>query len=233
MSRSVTEHVAPEGRRARKQRETRARIADAAMRLFLERGYEATTLDDVAEAADVSRRSLFDYFPTKEDVLFAGQDDFVPALVAELRQRPEDEPWPVLVEHALTRAVAAAATPESFAIDALVRRTPALQPRRQLKYLHLEQAIAGVLAERVAGDGRARRRAEMLAAVVVAGFRLATSDPEEAAARAAERDVQRSVARDFRGFWGALRDFGEAGLAPRRPPAPARRLHPRRGKGGV
>ncbi len=205
------EEQAPEGRRERKRRETRKRIVDTAMTLFLERGYEATTMNEIADTADVSRRSLFDYFPTKEDVLFADQEDFIPALVEEMRQRPKDEPWPLLVEQALTRAIAAAATPEAYAIDALVRATPALQPRRQLKYLRLEQAIAEVLAERGKGKSAAQQ-AVLLAAVVVAGFRLAASTPGET--RLAE-GINVSVSRDFQQFWQALRDFGEAGLAAR------------------
>ena len=83
------------------------------MRLFEARGYEASTLDEIADDADVSRRSLFDYFSTKEDLAFAHQDDFVPALVEEIRQRPQNEPWPVLVEVALAQAVANALTPRS------------------------------------------------------------------------------------------------------------------------
>jgi len=184
------------------------------MKLFLEHGYDATTLDEIAAAADVSRRSLFDYFPTKEDVVFAEQDEFIPALVDEMRLRPAQEPWPVLVEHALTRSIAAAATPKAFAIDALVQRTPSLQPRRQLKYLRLEQAIAEALAERAKGSA-ARRRAALLAAVVVAGFRLATNAPADARL---SQGVHRSVSRDFRSFWKSLRDFGEEGLAPRSSP---------------
>ncbi|WP_224373039.1 TetR/AcrR family transcriptional regulator [Hyalangium versicolor] len=218
----------PEGRRERKRRETRQRIVDAAMKLFLDRGYEATTMNDIADAADVSRRSLFDYFPTKEDVLFAGQDDFIPALVEEMRQRPKGEPWPVLVEHAMARAIEDAATPESFAIEALVQRTPSLQPRRQLKYMRLEQAIGEALAER-GNSGEDRQRAALLAAVVVAGFRLAASAPGDA--RLSE-GVHQSVSRDFRGFWQALRDFGEEGLAPRTPsPATLRRRDTPRKKG--
>lgn len=184
------------------------------MKLFLERGYEATTTDDIAAAADVSRRSLFDYFPTKEDVLFARQDDFVPALVDAIRQRSEDEPWPVVVEQALVHAIAEAASPENVAIDDLVRRTPALQPRRQLKYMTLERAIAGALQERASGDRAAHRQAELLAALVVAGFRLATSAPRSAADPPASEAPQ-STAKQFRDFWKALRAFGEEGLAPR------------------
>jgi len=215
---------APEGRRARKRLETRQRIVDAARKLFLERSYEATTMNEIADAADVSRRSVFDYFPTKEDVVFADSDGFVPALVDEMRRRPADEPWPVLIEHALARAVTAAATPEALAIEALVQRTPALQPRRQLKYLRLEQAIAGALAERAEGDA-AQKRAALLAAVVVAAFRLMTSAPREA--RPSE-GVHQSVCRELRSLWQSLRDFGEEGLAPRTQSTSRRRVAVRR-----
>ncbi len=221
----TTDSLVPEGRRERKRRETRRRILDAAMALFLKRGYDATTMHQIADAADISRRSLFDYFPTKEDVLFADQEDFIPALVEAMRLRPTDEPWPVLIEHALTHAVAAAGTPEAFAIDALVRQTPALQPRRQLKYLRLEQAIAGVLVERGRGPGVAER-ASLLAAVVVAGFRLAAATAGDV--RLSE-GIHESVSRDFRAFWQSLREFGEAGLAPRphHPVTTRRRKAPR------
>lgn len=55
-----------EGRRERKRRQTRERIESAALRLFLDRGFEATTIEDITEAADVSKRSFFDYFPAKK-----------------------------------------------------------------------------------------------------------------------------------------------------------------------
>ena len=198
--------IAVEGRRERKRRETRERIIHTAIELFLQHGYEATTMDDIADAADVSRRSLFDYFPGKEDVAFARQDDFVPTLVDELRQRPAHEAWPVLVEHALTRAVVHAATSESVAIDALVRRTPALHPRQQLNYARIERAIAEALAERSRGT---LKQPALFAAVVVAGFRVATTDPADVLP--ADK-IQRGVARDFKALWRSLRDFGEAGL---------------------
>lgn len=216
-----------EGRRERKRRETRQRIADAAMQLFLKFGYDATTIDAIAEAADVSRRSLFDYFPAKDDVLFAGQADFLAALVDEIRMRPKGESWPVLVEHAMARAIADASTPENIAIDDLVRRTPALQSRRQLKYMHLEEAIAGALMERGDGSKAAQGRAKLLAAVVVAGFRLATNASEESGISGPD-DVRRSVPREFRNLWQSLRIFAEEGLAPhvQEPAAPTPQNHP-------
>jgi TetR/AcrR family transcriptional regulator, cholesterol catabolism regulator len=61
----------PLGRRARKALESRGRIVECAAKLFAKRGYEATTLDDIGECADLSRATVFNYFPRKEDIVLA------------------------------------------------------------------------------------------------------------------------------------------------------------------
>jgi AcrR family transcriptional regulator len=79
------------GLRERKKQQTRETIARAAHELFAERGYHATTLPDIAEAADVSTRTIFAYFPSKEDILFSDFPVMRDALAQALAERPEGE----------------------------------------------------------------------------------------------------------------------------------------------
>ncbi|MGH3266652.1 MAG: TetR/AcrR family transcriptional regulator, partial [Trebonia sp.] len=87
MEASGTSLIRP-GLRERKKRQTRERIAQVALQLFAERGYEHTTLAEIADAADVSKRTIFAYFDGKEDILFSD----VPALLEQLRQTLEQRP---------------------------------------------------------------------------------------------------------------------------------------------
>ena len=79
------------GLRERKKQRTREAIVDAALRLFEERGFDQTTIADIAEAADIAPRTFFGYFPSKEDVVFADFPIFFDALAARLRDRAEGE----------------------------------------------------------------------------------------------------------------------------------------------
>jgi AcrR family transcriptional regulator len=77
------------GLRERKKQQTRDKIANVALDLFAERGYEQTTLAEIADAADVSTRTIFAYFQTKEDILFCDEPAFIVALEQALTNRPE------------------------------------------------------------------------------------------------------------------------------------------------
>lgn len=78
--------------RERKKNKTKLALQTAAVRLFNEKGYAATSVEDIAAAADVSRRTFFRYFGSKEGVLFADADDSGRAIVAGLLEQPKDKP---------------------------------------------------------------------------------------------------------------------------------------------
>jgi AcrR family transcriptional regulator len=84
----MTTSPAQAGLRERKKARTRAAIREHAMRLFEEQGYAATTVDQIAAAADVSPSTFFRYFPTKEDTVLA--DDYDPLIVTAMRAQPAD-----------------------------------------------------------------------------------------------------------------------------------------------
>jgi AcrR family transcriptional regulator len=79
------------GLRERKKQRTREAIVDAALRLFEERGFDQTTIADIAEAADIAPRTFFGYFPSKEDVVFAEFPVIVDGLETRLVERSADE----------------------------------------------------------------------------------------------------------------------------------------------
>jgi AcrR family transcriptional regulator len=79
------------GLRERKKQRTREVIAAAAHSLFRERGFEAVTVADVARAADVSEGTVFNYFPTKEDLFYSQMEVFEAALIQAVRERPPGE----------------------------------------------------------------------------------------------------------------------------------------------
>jgi AcrR family transcriptional regulator len=76
------------GLRERKKEQTRVHIAETAQRLFGERGFDAVTVGEIAGAADVSEATVFNYFPTKEDLFYSGMETFESLLVEAVRQRP-------------------------------------------------------------------------------------------------------------------------------------------------
>src|SRR4051812_39758366 len=85
------------GHRERKKEQTRNAIEDAALRLFAERGFSATTISDIAAAADIAPRTFFAYFPSKEDVVFAHFDEYTASLQQRLDERgPADTTFDAL-----------------------------------------------------------------------------------------------------------------------------------------
>jgi AcrR family transcriptional regulator len=77
------------GLRERKKQQTRESIERAALELFAVRGYDDTTLAEIAEASDISQRTIFSYFESKEDILFCEEPSFIERIGEMLEQRPE------------------------------------------------------------------------------------------------------------------------------------------------
>ncbi|MFD9393682.1 TetR/AcrR family transcriptional regulator [Streptomyces sp. NPDC060000] len=99
---SPADHPQP-GLRERKKIKTREAIRTATYALVKEQGYDATTIDQIAERAEVSPSTVFRYFPAKEDIVLT--DEWDPILVQELRARPADEPWSETVRHVMVKAL--------------------------------------------------------------------------------------------------------------------------------
>ncbi|MEU2711141.1 TetR family transcriptional regulator [Streptomyces sp. NPDC007205] len=89
--------------RERKKIKTREAIRAATYSLIGEQGYDATTIDQIAERAEVSPSTVFRYFPTKEDIVLT--DEYDPLILEEIRARPAGEPWFETMRYVLHRAV--------------------------------------------------------------------------------------------------------------------------------
>jgi AcrR family transcriptional regulator len=136
------------GLRERKRAETAARITEEALKLFVARGFEAVTLDDIAQAAGISRRTVFHYFESKEDLAFAWLDGSTAAIVDAVEREDKALPMLSIAAHAIQSITAPYGRAEAWALAKLVQETPALLGRSQMKYEKLERALAVALARR-------------------------------------------------------------------------------------
>ncbi|MEU6110773.1 TetR family transcriptional regulator [Streptomyces albidoflavus] len=137
------------GRRERKKAATRRAIADAALRLFLERGYDDVGIREIADAADVSTTTLFKHFPVKEALVFDEEADLEAGLIAAVRERPPGRSVPAaLRDHALSHRRATGDSDPRFAsFLGLVDSTPALRDYHQAMWLRHTAALARAIAE--------------------------------------------------------------------------------------
>lgn len=156
------------GRRERKKAQTRKALADAALRLFLERGYDKVGVRDVAEEADVSVTTLFKHFPSKEALVFDEDEDIEAALVSAVRDRaPGQSALHALRDHLVeTRASRHIDDPEVLAHLTLVRETPELTEYWDRMWRRHESALAAAIAE-AAGAPEGDLRSAALARFVM------------------------------------------------------------------
>ncbi|MFD0887883.1 TetR family transcriptional regulator [Streptosporangium algeriense] len=148
------------GLRERKKHRTRLALIDAALDLFAEQGYEATTVDQIAAAADVSPRTFFRYFATKEDVALSLPLDGQEVMLAELAARPPEEPPFTALSQAMRAVVTmlGEADPDDTArflkARELIENTPALLAGSMHRLMGNERRLTEEVARRegVGGD---------------------------------------------------------------------------------
>ncbi|MEV4282798.1 TetR/AcrR family transcriptional regulator [Actinoplanes xinjiangensis] len=143
------------GLRDEKKQATRTAIADAALTLFLEKGFERVTVAEVARAANVSVNTVFNYFPTKEDLFFDRQDEVTQRLAAAVRGRADGETPVAAVHRAFAERLdrddpTLGLRPGSALFWRVVDDSPALLARARLLRERTEEALADALADPLA-----------------------------------------------------------------------------------
>ncbi|WP_336208846.1 TetR/AcrR family transcriptional regulator [Nonomuraea sp. LPB2021202275-12-8] len=159
------------GLRERKKAETRQAVHEAALQLVVEHGFDAVTVEAIADAANISRRTFSNYFAGKEDALLYGEEHRIRTLVERVRAQPPAEPaW-----RALRRAVhdlyGQVGTPErDWAVRTrLAKKHPALLARQLANHAVLERELAQAVAER-----HSPVQPRVMAAAFLSSLRIAT-----------------------------------------------------------
>ncbi|HET7338409.1 MAG TPA: TetR family transcriptional regulator [Candidatus Dormibacteraeota bacterium] len=182
------------GLRERKKLRTRAAIQKEAMRLFLEKGFDETTIEDIAEAVEISPSTFFNYFPSKEAVVF--QDDLDPLIIKAFEAQPHDVN-PIRRLRVAMRTVFSNLTPEQ---ESLIRRrtqlfmsTPELRGAMLSQFADLVDQVAELLAERVGkskSDFAVRNMAGAVLGVLLASMLVLMRDPKADMIKAADSALE-------------------------------------------
>ena len=216
----MTEVAAELGLRERKKQRTRAHIADTARRLFAERGFEQVTVTEIAREAEVAPATVFNYFPTKEDLFYSRLEAFEEQLLTAIRERPPGQS--ILAAFAAflldQRGVLAMnapggdreATSQVQTITRVITESPALLARERQVFDQYERHLAALIAE----DTGAGDVAGQVVANTLLGLHRALIDhvrelalagaPAARIRRSVRAEAERAIAQLERG----LGDFG-------------------------
>ncbi|OON80571.1 TetR/AcrR family transcriptional regulator [Streptomyces tsukubensis] len=138
----------PVGRRERKKAATRQAIADAALHLFLERGYDDVGIREIAEAADVSTTTVFKHFTGKEALVFDREESTDARLIAAVRERPAGRSvLDALRRHVLDTWLPIAAHPQREEFNHLVVSTPALRAYAERMWARHTDTLSAAVAD--------------------------------------------------------------------------------------
>jgi AcrR family transcriptional regulator len=151
------------GLRQRKKQQTRQLLTDTARRLFAERGFENVSVSEIARIADVSEATIFNYFPTKEDLVYSGLEQFENALLAAARERPAGETVIdafgrfILEPRGFFAAPDERTARELLGVGRMIAASPALLAREEQIFARYTRALARLIADEArAADGDLR-----------------------------------------------------------------------------
>jgi AcrR family transcriptional regulator len=153
----MSEPTAPQvGLRERTRRTVRAELITIGLHLFAVNGYDQTTIEDIATACGLSKRSFFRYFPSKEDLVFGNLEVMGERLAVRVGERPVEEPAWTALRRALDFLISLnQAEPErSLQLRLMLRDTPTLNARRLGKQVYWRQLLATQLTSRSAAAAR-------------------------------------------------------------------------------
>src|SRR5690349_3935000 len=169
------------GRRERKKAATRQKIADTALRLFLERGYDAVGIRDVAAEADVAVTTLFAHFASKEALVFEQDAAFEHRLARAVADRPPGEPLMPALRHEIHAMVRHCAGDEAAPVWHMIDATASLREYEEsMRLRHAESLAAAIAAE--PGLSRTPTACRTIAKFVVDAHALAREAPDPEAA---------------------------------------------------
>ncbi|MBB2200975.1 TetR family transcriptional regulator [Gluconacetobacter tumulisoli] len=148
------------------------------MRLLSEKGFNETTVDEIAEVAGISRRTLFRYFPTKADIVTAWTQQMTDVLTTSVHHCPTDFTPRDIIRSALEAVIPkiAATREEAFSSVYLIERTPALLPVSLRKYAQWEDSLADALVIRLPASPDRKLAARVAARSGIAAFRTAVDE---------------------------------------------------------
>jgi AcrR family transcriptional regulator len=179
------------GLRERKKRATRDALARAGLELFVERGYDETTLADIAEAAGVSTRTIFAYFPGKEHILFSTMQAMRDSLAQALDERPDGtdaltalREFIVSSEHEKTEL--------DLKLGQVIAADPTLASHKRARIAEFQEVLAAAIAGDL-GVGADDLRPQVAAASLTAAFEVLERQNRGDAAVPTSEDVAAAI----------------------------------------
>jgi AcrR family transcriptional regulator len=168
------------GLRERKKLRTRETIARVALELFVERGYHATTLAEIAEAADVSTRTIFAYYPSKEDILFCNFPALLDEVAHALRERPAGKDALETIRDFILSMPHGGKDELDEQRHVIIESDATLRTHMRARMVQLQDLVAAAVAEDIGGDAD-DLRPHVVAASLIAAFEVLS-----------ERDTEKS-----------------------------------------